>query len=318
MDLGNIFNQALNAFPGVASGNLGAASVIPSLATAFQQYNNAGRYEDIGREASQMASPVSLDTRRHYQDRLAQLYKDPAAFLQGNPEFMANMRLGEGALAAQNSARGHVYDGKASTDQLRFLSDLSSRYINQERDDLMNMGGFQFNPAHGAEMLMRGSENRIRSEGDALQAAMAPLGLQTLQNRLGGGLGNLGGGGGSGGFSLPQGLLSMLSRLPASEAASLFNQLGQIPGGLAGLFGPSPETDFNLSQLGFDPSTLQMNDPTGTIDGGYSIPGLGYGTGFDGLEPLDYMDTSQYYWSPMEEENPFSDWIDWEDFEFPW
>jgi hypothetical protein len=176
---------------------LGLSSLLPAILSGAHGLYNSGKYMENAERASKMASPVDQATRQRYQDRLNMLYTDPTAFLEGNPEFMANRKMGTAALNARNASRGNIGDGRATQDELTFLSDLGSRYINQERDDLMNMGGFQFNPAAGAEMLMRGGDQEIAARTAALGALAYPFGAGQGPGR-GPGVGGSGAPGGAG------------------------------------------------------------------------------------------------------------------------
>lgn len=302
-DLSSLFNM----FPGVGGGNLASASAIPALATAWQHYNQAGQYEDVGNKAAEMASPVSLDTRRMYQSRLNDLYTDPSKFLLGNPEYKANMKIGLDKILAENAARGHSLDGKASNDQLAYMTDLSSRYINQERDDLMNMGGFQFNPAHGADAMLRGSENKLKAQQDALAALLAPLGLATAGNRIGqgnqGGLnGNQGGGGLSDIFKLINpnnmggGLGSGLNSL-----SGLFGIGGGYGPGLQELYGNINAGNWNYMAPGWADSTL--------------------GGGVEGNGDTTWQPDDSWWDFEGAGNEDLGNWfkgMDWKNFKFPW
>jgi hypothetical protein len=247
------------------------------MLTALNQYRQSGKYLDYGREAAEMASPVSNETRRKYQDRLNQLYTDPTAFLKGNPEFMASMALGQEAMNPANAAKGHhgPSSGKASTDNMRFMSDLSSRYINQERDDLMNAGGFQFNPADGARLFADGARNSLDSEMAAMGSMFFPFLAQARENANGNRPTTPGGGGGPGGGT-PGGLgqiasiLQSFGRLPNGMLDPSGFGPGGIPGGLEGLFQASPQ------ELDYLENWLQEGggDPGNALGIGGGTPGL--------------------------------------------
>jgi hypothetical protein len=267
---------------------------------ADEMNEQAGRYEQLGERAAGMASPVSNARRGEWDARLSQLYEDPAAFLEKNPEYQANMKLGLGKILAENSARGHNLGGKATTDQLEFLSDLSSRYVGKERDDLMAMAGYQFNPASAAQMLMEGGRQAGDARAQALAARLYPLGMLSGEGGSGGGGGPGGGSSGSGnilsqiarmlggnqsgggGSFNPQSMLQAISRLPlGSLPPGLFESLGQIPGGVEGLFGGmNPDQLRSLFGPGYE-SFVTQNVP-GFADGSYnpSVFGPGLSTGF--------------------------------------
>ena len=152
-------------------GSGGMSNFLPALASALSQWRDAKQYRQVGREASAMASPVDTETRKRYQQRMEEFYTDPTGFLERNPQFMATKKLGLNALNARNASRGHFGgDGKATTDELEYISTLGSRFLDQEQKNLMNMGGFQFDPANGAKMLMEGTKQEIDARNGALRA----------------------------------------------------------------------------------------------------------------------------------------------------
>lgn len=153
---------------------------------AQDAYGRAGQgarddYMALAREAANRADPFQQAARRPFQDRLNQYYADPMKYLEMNPEFMASKRLGEGALARQNAARGVLEGnaGKATSDQEKFLSDLSARYVNQDLERLYKLGGFQFDPASQAQILAQTGGRGIDMQGQlAAQGAGANLNAQ--------------------------------------------------------------------------------------------------------------------------------------------
>lgn len=246
---------------------LGLSSLLPSLISGAHGLYNADKYGDVAKDAANRASPVDLATRQRYQGRLDQLYTDPTAFLEGNPEFMANKKLGTGALNARNASRGNIGDGRATQDELTFISDLGSRYINQERDDLMNMGGFQFDPANGANMLMKGNDQEIQARTAALAALAYPFGASQ--------------GPGRGPGSTTPGSTPGRPNSPAGTTAGIPNGLLQafakIPGGLQGLFGNDPSVVQSLASMGI------VEQPDGT----FNFPDVSTDPGFNPGYPTD-------------------------------
>lgn len=273
--------------------NLGTG--IPAIMHAIAQWKNADKYAETAREAAGMASPVDQATRLQYQQRLNELYTDPAKFLQGNPEFMANKKLGEQELFARMNSKGLGGSGGVYADQMRFLTDLSSRYVNQERDFLSKAGGFQFDPANAANMLMKGNEQEIAAKNSALAALAYMFGGNQGGNPAGGGGGGgvmdmirqflnggrSSGGGGGGGSVNPTSLLQFISQLPGSSLPpELFQTLGmdQNP------FDTDLLTQLGLSNSGIDPGTLNFGQDFG---GGGSLTDILNQAGGGGLSLQD-------------------------------
>jgi hypothetical protein len=298
---GSPFDFLQNLLSGGGNMPLGLSSLLPAILTGAHGLYNSKQYMENAREAADRASPVSTETRQGYQKRLEQLYTDPTAFLESNPEFMATQRLGLQRLGPQNAARGLHGTGKATTDELTFLSDLGSRFVNQERDDLMHMSGFQFDPANAGNMLMRGGEQEIQARTNALAAMLYPFGAGQGPGRGGDPNNRNNGGGGPNGLhpngrhpGSPNGapgtsnMLNRISQLPPSSLTpALFQALGMIQRGIPGLFNPDPDVVNSLGQLGItvnpDGSFTGANDfgTGGSVDNPFGTPGDPYGLGTD-------------------------------------
>lgn len=302
------------------------ASMLPmyyaSQRGADEMREQAGRYGALGREAAGMASPISNARRGEWDSRLSRLYEDPQGFLESNPEFMAARSLGEGKIAAMNAASGHNLGGKATADQLEFLTKLGSQYIGKERQDLMNMAGYQFNPAEGARMLMEGGRLQGEAEQAALAARLYPLGALSsmLQGGGAGGVGGAAGGlggllqsilgrGGDGSSGQNSGasagsiqhLLRMFGSNPSS-LAGLWQGISSIPG-LQEIYGNPSEGDWTLGD-GSYPYPITPN----TYEPGYGSWWEGDGGGgFDPSTYWTYDDASTYI--PDEDLGSFFD--DW-------
>lgn len=203
-DFWNDFNSWLaNYGTNNGGGSVGQALALGYLPAAvaggYQNWQNADNISDTAERASQMASPVSLEERQRAQSRLGELYTNPTAFLQKNPEFMASQSLGLDTIQNQLGRLGMANSGNAISDAMKFQTKLSSQYIDQDARRLMEMGGYQFNPAAGAEMLLRGAESEAKYKNEAIDSILSTLGLLGAGNRAGGTQGGSGGtpGGGS-------------------------------------------------------------------------------------------------------------------------
>ena len=272
--MGDIFSQLF--------GSGGLTSMLTGGLTGAQMHNQADKYRRLGEQAANMASPVDQETRAYYQDRLRQMTEDPATYLESNPEFMANKKLGLDALFAKNNARGLGGSGAATTDQLRFLSDLGSRFLSQERKDLMHAGGFQFDPANASRALMEGGKLGLDADKAALAAALYPLG---------GGRGA--GGSGAGGDPIGNILKGILGGNGNGSAISMITQMARqgMPEAinlLKNIMGPGL-TKIDLPGM---PSDRMVDNPfAGLTDG--AMDDFDWGSFFNdfNLDPGEFWDT---------------------------
>lgn len=281
-------------------GSSGLTGLLTGGLTGLQMHNQADKYFDLGREAAGMASPVSPETRAYYQDRLRRMQEDPAAYLESNPEFMASKKLGLDALFAKNNARGLGGSGAATTDQLQYLSDLSSRFLSQERKDLMHAGGFQFDPANASRYLMEGGKLGLDADKAALAAALYPLG------RGGGGQGPGGGGsdpigsilrmitGGGGGGSAIE-LITQMARQGMPEAINLLRTLASGP--------------LQRIELPTMPSDRMVENPFAGMLNDQPMDGFDWDSFFNdfNLDPSEFWDTGFGSGQTLEDISSFFD-----------
>jgi hypothetical protein len=237
----------------------------------------AGNYRQLGQAASQMASPVSSADRDPYKQRLNQLYEDPNAFLEGNPEYKAAMKMGLDMTNRENAMRRKNQSGEGSMDRFRNQANISSQFIDKERNFLANQAGFQFNPASGAQMMMEGGKLEQQALQAALAAKLYPLGL------MAGGQGAPNGGGQGGG--LINQLMNMFKNPSgggaAPNAASLQNLLR--------MFGSSPTSVSGLFPGGINAPGL--NEYYGDTSGdNWTNWFSGYGSDFSGVNNLPIGD----------------------------
>ena len=276
----------------------GLANFLPAMASAYTQWKDADKYGRVGREAASMASPVDTETRKRYQQRMEEFYTDPTGFLERNPQFMATKKLGLNALNARNASRGFMGgDGKATIDELEYISTLGSRFLDQEQKNLMQMGGFQFDPANGARMMMEGTKQEIEARNGALRAMGS--GAQGLLG--GGGGGGSGGGGGPAAQAFAQALrqAGMNPAAIAQTIKSIFPNggytLGSDPWGSGG---NEPDPDMGWPQ----------GSSSSTVTGGWDE----YGSPVDVNQGMDFsnIDWDTFNWDSL------SDWSAFNDFDF--
>lgn len=261
----------------ILQGILGGVQDIASVAGPWYAANRAGdnmesqagKYRQLGEQAAGMASPISNERRGQWDQRLSQLYEDPQAFLEGNPEYKAALKTGSAGIDRMNAISRAGMSGKGATDIMSFASDLGAKHIGKERDDLMKMAGYQFDPANASRYLMEGGKLSQEAEIAALAARLAPLGM------LGRGSGGGGADGGPGGAT--SGLSSLLQRIlggngggnpsgiSPTNATSLLQMLGQ--GGLNSLRGLWSDFNGNLPGLEETNGNISNGDWTSWFPG---------------------------------------------------
>lgn len=211
MDVGDLGGQGgggfldglLNMFPGSSGSNPAAGMMVPSWLAALKQWQNAGKYRETAQEASKYGDPFGQANRNRAQQMLWQTYDDPTAFLN-DPGHLARTKFGQDRIAAQNASKGYLGSGNMTADMMEFQSNLDAQHLDNERARLTPLTGAQFNPAAAGEMLLRGNDQAIESENNALDNLMMPFLMNMGQNRLNGQQG--GGQGGNMANGLPRGI----------------------------------------------------------------------------------------------------------------
>jgi len=197
-DAGNFITGAVNtAGQVVGAGN----GIIPAAVQAYKQWNDANKYIDMGKTASEQADPFGR-YRRGYGDRLQNLYDDPSA-IENTPgyKFALNQALDstQSRLRAQGLSGGSAMQ-KSLTDE---ASGMAAQTWDKEANRLAMLSGAQFDPAKAAMMQMEGGKLAVESQNKALDALFTPFrnggGNTTINNSTGGGSN----GGGSGGSGFP-------------------------------------------------------------------------------------------------------------------
>jgi len=161
----NLFGTGAN---GLNMAGLGAAG----LATAAQQYHNAGAYQDTANQAAALANPFG--DRTMYKDKLAQSYNDPNAFLN-DPGHQAILQRGMQNVAGQDAMRGYLGSGNMMKDLGSYQTQSDYTFLDQERQRLANLAGAQFDPQNAASDIMKGGDQKIQSQNAALQDLLMPF-----------------------------------------------------------------------------------------------------------------------------------------------
>lgn len=256
-------------------------SLIPALATAYQQWNDSGKYGDTAREAAGMSAPFS-PYRRYYGDLLQSLYQDPSRIAE-TPGYRFAMQQGIENVGRSNAAKGYLGSGKMTNDQMEFAQGLASQTWDKEADRLGRFAGAQFDDSRAGEMLMRGNEQEIASRNGALAALMYPFGMNSGPASI---TNNNNNGGQSGSTR------QIASRLNGLQGASTIAQeILRISGGMGGsamdlirslLSDPysnvSDSTRSILEDIALDPSQISQGFDPGSFGGSSFDPGTSGGT----------------------------------------
>ncbi len=282
-------------------------SRIPALLTAYNQYNNSGKYMDLATKYSDQMNPFGKE-RPFYQDRLRSLETNPNAYLDQSPDYQAALRQGVGARERSNAASGYAGSGTGAVDVQRTGADIAANYLDRDRQSLMKMAGADIGPGAAGHLIETGITGSIKSQDDALASLMWGLSnpeKNTINNYNNGGPG----GGGGGPLSTAQkifqgmkqdglnyeGMIKALTGQGMSlPQAQQFIRDGQAGGDLQtgdGGNGPAQGLDGWYK----DENGNWTKDPiSGGYDGGYQPGEPGYDTG--GSTPIT---------DPM---NPYGGW----------
>ncbi len=169
---------------------LNSPMLIPSLATAAQQWQQAGQYQDLGNQAADRADPFG-QYRRGYGDQLQALYQDPSKINQ-TPGYKFAMNEAMNSTASKLASQGFLGSSQMQQALVDRSSGLAQQTWDKEANRLAMMAGAQFDPANAARMQMEGGKLKMDAQSNALGALMYPFGPSA-------GPGGGSGGGGSGG-----------------------------------------------------------------------------------------------------------------------
>lgn len=210
-NIGNFVSNGVNTLVnGVGQGNgmnLAGGLMLPGMLAGAQAWNQSDKYRQLGMDAADRADPFGSQ-RAQYAQRLQDTYTNPQAVLD-DPQHQAVVQKQTNAINSRNRASGYLGSGKNSMDLADYQATSDAQYLNQERDQLGNLSGAQFNPANAGSLMMQGGQLALGSDRMALDAVLTPY-LAQLQQQYGGpriqpGGGYPGGGGynvGSGGYNV--------------------------------------------------------------------------------------------------------------------
>lgn len=195
---------------------------IPAAVQAYKQWNDAGKYIDMGKQASEQADPFGR-YRRGYGDQLQHLYEDPSA-IENTPgyKFALNQALDstQSRLRAQGLSGGSAMQ-KSLTDE---ASGMAAQTWDKEANRLAMLAGAQFDPAKAAMMQMEGGKLAIDSQNKALDALFTPFrnggGNVTVNNGTAGGTNGSGSGSGLPNLKTPAGQAQLANAVMAGGAGA--------------------------------------------------------------------------------------------------
>jgi hypothetical protein len=169
--------------------------LIPGLASAYQYYQNADKYGDMGSQLSKDANPFG--DRSKYVQGLSDLYTDPSS-IENSAAYKFRMSEGLNTLGPQLAAKGGGY-GNATGSMMKYASDLASQEYDKEWQRRYEAAGGKFDPANAGRLQLDAARLESDAKNAALGQMMAPFAPQptTTINNNGGGTS---GGSTTGGF----------------------------------------------------------------------------------------------------------------------
>jgi hypothetical protein len=197
----------------VSGGNgAGSASMIPAMATAYKQWQDAGKYRDFAKEtAAKYGDPFGAGNRSKAQEMFFSTYSDPEKWLN-DPGHQAKLKTGLDTVSRQNAAQGYLGSGNMMADLAAYTANENNKWLDAERGRLSPLMGAQFNPQEAGKWEMEGNNQAIASENAAMGSMMYPFGA-------GQGPGSGGPGGGMKPPKTPQEVVDMFKGITPSGPA---------------------------------------------------------------------------------------------------
>jgi len=177
--------------------------LLPALATAYQQYNNADQYTKQAEKYAGVLNPYGA-YRDAAAQKLAALQADPSS-IQDTPGYKFALQQGLGAVANRDNRSFGVGAGSTNPDMMNYAQGLASKTYNDTINQYSNQAGVGITPASAAGILQTGMQGNIAAQNNAVNAMLSPFGPG---NNTGGGntvntgslLSSLFGGGGANGI----------------------------------------------------------------------------------------------------------------------
>lgn len=171
----DIFNNIFGNSGGENRNNLNPAMIAAYLAQAYNHYRDSDRYQTTAESYADRLDPFASQ-RGQYQTMLHNLMTDPQGYVQNDPFYQGQMRLALGPAQSQMRAKGFGNSGNILSELTKLSGDVTSKYINELRDDLGTFSGAQFGPGAAAAILGQGLQGSIDSRNQALGDIGALLG----------------------------------------------------------------------------------------------------------------------------------------------
>ena len=186
-------SDILNIMPGVGSGDMSSALMIPAFAAAYKQWTDAGKYKDTAKEAMKYGDPFGQGNRDYYQQQLRNSYEHPEQVLM-DPAHQATLKSGMDAVSRQDAMRGYLGSGNMAVDLTNYAQNENNKFLSQYRKDMMPLTGYQFDPSQAGKFLMQGNQQAIDSENAALGNMFLPFLNKASQTHITNNGGNTTGG----------------------------------------------------------------------------------------------------------------------------
>ncbi len=185
-----------------ALGTTNLSMLLPALATAYQQYHNAGQYTDQAEKYAGTLNPYG-SYRDAAAQKLAALQADPSS-IQDTPGYKFALQQMMGAVGNRDNRSYGVGAGTTTNDMMTQAQGLASKTYNDTINQYSNQAGVNIGPSAAAGILQTGMQGNIASQNNAINALMSPFGpgnntggntvnTSDLYNTLFGGGGNASG-----------------------------------------------------------------------------------------------------------------------------
>jgi hypothetical protein len=169
-----------NTTPGgspTGSGGLGTtntAMLFPALATAYQQYKNAGQYTQQAEKYAGVLNPYGA-YRDAAAQKLAALQADPSSIVN-TPGYQFSLSQGLGAVANRDNRSFGVGAGSTNPDMMTFAQGLAQKTYNDTINQYSQQAGVNIGPSAAASILQTGMQGNIASQSNAVNALLSPFG----------------------------------------------------------------------------------------------------------------------------------------------
>ena len=261
-NLGSFLSQLVpQGFGGSGNSLNGLTSMIPGIAGAISNYNNADTYLNSIGKYQGAVDPFSSQ-RGLYQPKLNSVVNDPNSFLKNDPTFQSMVQMGLGNLNRGDMAKTGTV---SNADDIAFSQQLAQQYLPQYISQLSNLSGAQFGPNGMAALIAQAIQGAVSQRN----AAMNSLGnMWGNVNKLP-----------PGGSGTASDILKNIGSMSPQQLAAAANAMG-VPGLANNAAGFA---QYLKGITSGDPNAMNLSDSTlglpGTGTAGMDQPGGGMETG---------------------------------------